>query len=157
MELIIIRKHTDTGRIYMKMILFANLMTMIFLANASYAGDPKALANFGPSPHSETADCSVCHVASLEKLQGWFVFDSTKKQLKNDSNEICQRCHGPNFGHATGKKTSLNRAGLPLSTNDTVTCAMTCHDMHILSDDKKQQFYHLRLPINSLCVSCHDK
>ena len=140
------------------MTVLANLLSIIiFSATVSVAGDPKALATFGPSPHSESSDCSVCHIAPAEKLRSWFVFVSTKKQLKNDLNEVCQHCHGSNFGHATGKKTSVNHAGLPLAGDGTVTCATTCHNMHIRSEDQKQQFYHLRLPIDSLCISCHDK
>ncbi|MFA7403046.1 MAG: hypothetical protein WC007_03565 [Pelobacteraceae bacterium] len=133
------------------------LMIIVFSATVTVAGDPKARATYGLSPHTETADCSVCHVASSETLRSWFAFGSTKKQLKGDLNDICQRCHGSNFGHATGKRTTVNHAGLPLASDDTVTCATTCHDMHIRSKDQKQQFYHLRLPFDSLCISCHDK
>jgi len=157
MELIITRKRTDKVVLNMKITVFIALLTIAGLsATDSTARDIKALA-FGPNPHSENADCSVCHVAPAEKLQSWFTFTSTKKKLKTDLNEVCERCHGRNFGHSVGKKPALNRAALPVAGDDTITCATTCHDMHIRSADQKQQFYHLRLPFDSLCVSCHNK
>lgn len=121
-----------------------------------------------PNPHSESGDCSVCHVASVDKLRGWFVFGSTKKELKDDLNTVCKKCHtvqisspdgliGVGVGHATGKKTSINHKNLPLASDGTITCAITCHNMHVISDDRHQQLKHLRLPANSLCISCHDR
>jgi hypothetical protein len=38
-----------------------------------------------------------------------------------------------------------------------ITCAITCHDMHIKSDDRTQSRYHLRYEKNRLCLSCHNK
>lgn len=119
------------------------------------------------NPHSDTGDCTVCHVASADKLRSWFTFGSTKRELKDDLNKICQKCHivqitspdgmlGIGIGHATGKKTKLNRASLPLAGDGTINCAITCHNMHVTSDDRQQQLKHLRLPSNSLCVSCHN-
>lgn len=120
------------------------------------------------SPHSDTGDCSVCHVAPVDKLRGWFVFDSTKREMKPDLDQICLKCHtiGPNhaggfsgvgLGHATGKKTAINRANLPLSNTGKITCATTCHNIHVSADDKQLYSKRLRLPVNSLCVSCHNK
>ncbi len=120
------------------------------------------------SPHSDTGDCAICHVASADKLRSWFAFGSTKRELKDDLNHLCQKCHtiepvdadgslGVGIGHATGKKTTVNQHNLPLASDGTITCATTCHNMHVTSDDDRQQQKHLRLPINSLCVSCHDK
>lgn len=120
------------------------------------SGDQKARAKYGASPHSDAGDCTLCHVAPLKTLRGWFVFGSTKRQLKDDLVEVCKKCHGSGFGHAVGKKTPLNHEGLPLAGDGTVTCATTCHNMHIRTEDQKQQFYHLRLPFDSLCISCHD-
>jgi len=127
---------------------------------ASYsdaAGDPKARALYGVSPHTENGDCALCHVAPKEKLQGWFVFGSTKRQLISDPNTLCRKCHGVSFGHGVGKKPAMNRADLPLDADGTITCALTCHNMHISGlDDPNQQRLHLRLPQLKLCASCHD-
>lgn len=136
------------------------LIILLLLTYTAFAGDPKARSKFGSTPHSETGKCSICHVLSAESLRSSLVMgtaSSSKKQLKYNLNEVCQRCHGSNFGHATGKKTLLNIANLPLGVDDTITCATTCHNMHVRSDDFKQQSYHLRLSFDSLCVSCHDK
>lgn len=120
------------------------------------------------SPHSDAGDCTICHVAPVNKLRGWFVSGSTKRELKENPNQLCQQCHtieptheggtlGVGFGHATGKKSAINRDNLPLASDGTITCATTCHNMHVTSDDRQQQLKHLRLPVNSLCVSCHDR
>lgn len=119
------------------------------------------------SPHSDSGDCSICHVASVDTLRGWFVFGSTKRELNDDLNHICQKCHSVQInspgglaigiGHATGKKPSVNHQNLPLAPDGTITCATTCHDMHVKSDDKHQQSKHLRVPAKSLCISCHDR
>jgi hypothetical protein len=141
--------------------IIVNIIILSFLlTDTAFAGDTKARAKFGPTPHSETGKCSVCHVLSAESLRSPLVMgsaSSSKRQLKYNLNEVCRRCHGSNFGHATGKKTEQNTANLPLGADDTITCATTCHNMHVRSDDFKQQSYHLRLPFDSLCVSCHDK
>lgn len=119
------------------------------------------------NPHSDVTGCSVCHVASPEKLRGWFVFGSTKRAMKTDMNQLCLQCHtivpepegslGVGIGHAAGKKTAINHRNLPLASDGTITCATTCHNMHVTSDDRLQQLKHLRVPVNVLCVSCHDR
>lgn len=116
--------------------------------------------------HSDTGDCSVCHVAPEARLRGWFVFGSTKREMKDDLNTLCLKCHkvepvpdgslGIGIGHATGKKTAINHNKLPLSSDGTINCATTCHNMHVTSDNLFQQRRHLRLPDNSLCAACHD-
>ena len=119
------------------------------------------------NPHSEAGDCGICHVASAGKLRGWFAFASTKREMKMDPDQLCLRCHpvepthaggfiGVGKGHATGKKTPVNHENLPLSSDGTITCAITCHNMHVTSEDRHQQRKHLRLPINKLCLSCHN-
>lgn len=141
---------------------FLVLAAMFLCFSICFAGDEKH------NPHSDTGDCATCHVASSEKLRGWFVFGATKKEMKADLNQICQRCHKvqPNHadglavvgtGHAIGRKPAVNHENLPLASDGTITCAITCHNMHVTSDDRHQQLKHLRLPVNSLCVSCHDK
>ncbi len=120
------------------------------------------------SPHSEKGDCGICHVASAEKLRSWFAFGATKREMKYDLNQVCLRCHtvepshaggffGVGTGHGVGKKPAANRQDLPLAGDGTITCATTCHNIHVTSDDRLQQRKRLRLPVNSLCLSCHDK
>lgn len=119
------------------------------------------------SPHSESSDCSVCHVASVDKLRGWFVYGSTKRALKDDLNQVCLKCHtvepthaggflGVGKGHAVGKKPALNRDNLPLSSDGTINCATTCHNIHVSPDDGQLYLRRLRMPSNSLCLSCHN-
>lgn len=120
------------------------------------------------SPHSDSGDCSICHVAPADKLRSWFAFGSTKREMKDDLNRTCQKCHtvqidtplgelGVGVGHATGKKPSVNHQNFPLAPDGTITCATTCHDMHVQSKDGHQQRKHLRAPANSLCIACHEK
>lgn len=136
---------------------FAALVTLTAI-NSHGAGDPKARDLYGVSPHNDKGDCGYCHVAPREKLESWLTFASTKRQLKEDLNELCRRCHGVGFGHGVGKKPAMNIANLPLSADGTVNCAMTCHDMHVVSaDNPGQQYLHLRIPQVKLCLSCHDK
>lgn len=134
------------------------IFTSLFLSgNSSFAADLNARAKFGSSPHNDSGECTICHVYPAETLRGWFVLGSTRKKLKNDLVEVCRKCHGSGFGHGTGKKTAVNHGGLPLDDRGEITCATTCHDMHVKSEDPKQTFYHLRLPFDALCVSCHDE
>jgi hypothetical protein len=120
------------------------------------------------NPHADKGECTICHVAASDKLNGWFVLGSTKREMRADLNQLCQRCHkllanhaggfaGDGSGHATGKKTAVNHLNLPLANDGTITCATTCHNIHVASDDSHQLQKRLRLPVNSLCVSCHDK
>ncbi len=109
------------------------------------------------SPHGTDADCSVCHTASKADLESWFTFPWTKKKFKSDYNAMCQQCHGIDFGHGAGKKPALNRDGLRLAADGTIACAITCHNMHVKSDDPVQNKYHLRMSRDNLCFSCHDK
>ena len=144
-------------RIALTMILLAGSLTT---ASASYntGSDPLPKDLQTTNPHGDNGDCSLCHVAPVEKLRGWFVLPSTKRQLVSDPTLLCQKCHGVSFGHGVGKKPQINRSGLPLGADGTINCSLTCHDMHISGvDDDSQLRYHLRLPHEKLCVSCHDK
>lgn len=119
------------------------------------------------SPHSEAGDCGICHVAPADKLRSWFAFASTKREMKVDLNQMCLKCHpvepshagsfiGVGLGHATGKKTALNNRNLPLASDGTITCAITCHDIHIAPKNGQPRNKLLRLPVNELCLSCHN-
>lgn len=136
---------------------------LMFLMTPAFAN----AADVKNSPHSDSGDCGICHVASAEKLRSWFAFASTKREMKDDLNHLCQKCHtvqistpegalGIGVGHATGKKPSVNHQNFPLGPDGTITCATTCHDMHVQSKDMHQQRKHLRVPAKSLCISCHD-
>lgn len=136
------------------------LSALVFNYSESFAEDSRG------NPHSDSGDCSVCHVASADKLRSWFAFASTKREMKDGSDQMCLQCHTikpvpedslwVGIGHATGKKPAVNKSNLPLSAAGTITCATTCHNMHGVSDDRQQQIKHLRLPVNSLCKSCHN-
>lgn len=119
------------------------------------------------SPHSDKGDCRICHVAPAEKLRGWFVPGSTKRELNDDLNRICKKCHtvapahaggflADGNGHATGKKPTYNTYNLPLAADGTITCAITCHNIHVSQDERQLHKKHLRLPVNDLCMSCHN-
>lgn len=135
----------------------ALLLGLLPFAAVCHAGDPAARAKYGNSPHSDSGDCTLCHVAPPEKLRSWFAFASTKREMRDGPVEVCRKCHGSGFGHATGSTPAVNHTALPLAADGTITCATTCHQMHIHTDDPQQTFYRLRLPADSLCLSCHDK
>lgn len=136
------------------------------LALLSFSAAVSAAEGVKANPHSADGDCAVCHVAPPDKLRGWFVFGSTKREMKADLNRLCLQCHtieplpedsvAVGIGHATGKKPAVNRANLPLASDGTITCATTCHNMHVTPDERQLQLKHLRLPAGSLCLSCHD-
>jgi predicted CXXCH cytochrome family protein len=142
----------------------AAVMTVVVLfltASISSADEVKV------NPHSDSGDCTICHVASKDTLRGWFVFGSTKRELKDNPNQVCLKCHtvdpehaggslGVGKGHATGKKPVINRKSLPLAGDGTVSCAITCHNMHVSSGDSSLQRKFLRMPVNDLCYSCHN-
>lgn len=140
---------------------FLTTLIVLFSCGAACASE-----GVKTSPHSETGDCAICHVAPVNKLRGWFVFGSTKREMKEDLNQLCLKCHaieplpegslGVGTGHAAGKKPAVNHQNLPLASDGTITCATTCHNMHITSDERQLQLKHLRLPVNSMCNSCHD-
>lgn len=136
----------------------ALVSAFLLTATVSFAAiEPEQKPLLGTNPHGPDGDCSICHVAPVSKLRGWFVFPSTKRQMKADPNTLCRQCHGVSFGHGVGKKPAMNRDDLPLSADGTINCALTCHDMHISNvDDPSQQRLHLRFPNTKLCQSCHD-
>ena len=107
-------------------------------------------------PHDGKGNCDICHVASSADLRSWFTFGSTKRKLHSDYNALCLKCHNIALGHGVGKSPRINRERLPLDGDGKIACAITCHNMHIKSDDRKQAKFHLRTPVDSLCRSCHD-
>lgn len=142
---------------YALMFIAAMLSSLLVFGETGVAGDMAARAKFGASPHNDNGDCTICHAYPAETLRGWFVLGSTKRKLKDGPTDLCLKCHGSGFGHAIGKKTAVNHGDLPLDEKGEITCAITCHEMHVRTEDQKQKYYHLRMPFDSLCISCHDK
>lgn len=133
------------------------VVLILLVVRAGSAEDEKPLVYKGPNPHTDSGDCSLCHVAPVEKLRGWFVFGSTKRRLVADPTALCLKCHSAGFGHGTGKKPKQNLAELPLAADGTINCALTCHNMHIRNDDDGiQERLHLRHSGDKMCKSCHD-
>lgn len=141
--------------------------TLLLLATLLLMNSPCVAEEIKANPHSDKGDCTICHVASAETLRGWFVLGSTKRALKDDLNVLCQKCHtvepthaggflGVGKGHATGKKLTYNKHNLPLASDGTITCATTCHNVHVSQDERNLQNKLLRMPVNDLCMSCHN-
>jgi hypothetical protein len=131
---------------------------MIFLASGwvwGAEGEPSLKQKL--SPHGKTAQCGVCHVAPEDDLRSLFTFPSTKRKFVTDLNSLCRQCHGVDFGHGVEKKTDMNKDNLPMDADGKIACAITCHNMHVKSDDQIQNRYHLRTTREKLCFSCHNK
>lgn len=125
---------------------------------AAVLGCGTAGAEDKASPHGVPGQCSACHVLPENDLNGFFTGKSRKKELKFDPITVCRHCHESGFGHGVGMKPAMNRENLPLDKGEAITCATTCHNMHLKStEDQLQGHYHLRLPVDRLCFSCHDK
>jgi hypothetical protein len=138
--------------------LIVSLLWIVFPVSSVVASEKVGeLPLKATSPHGVDGQCHTCHVESEDSLNSWFTFTSTKKKLILNYNAVCQQCHGLDFGHGVGKKPALNREGLPLDETGKIACAVTCHDIHIRSDDLSQNRYHLRLKGGALCLSCHNK
>ncbi|UTG91250.1 cytochrome c3 family protein [Geobacter sulfurreducens] len=110
------------------------------------------------SPHDAQGACLSCHIATERDLRSDRLSGDGKSQLKSDANGVCLQCHGIDFGHGVGKKPEMNRKGLPLDGDGLIACAITCHDMHVVAaENPHQKAYHLRIPVEDLCFSCHDR
>ena len=110
------------------------------------------------NPHADAESCGVCHVLPKEKLGSFFASSASKRELRSDHVALCKQCHGMGFGHGVGMKPEMNRDGLPLAGDGTITCATTCHAMHVKNAvDQEQEHYHLRIPLSKICFSCHEK
>lgn len=98
------------------------------------------------SIHFSDKGCHNCHL-DMKK----------PKLLKEGPNKLCEGCH-PDVHptHKVGVKTKLNREHLPLDEEGRITCAYTCHIMHSKGDSVFEKKL-LRMDINKLCFSCHDK
>lgn len=107
------------------------------------------------NPHTAKGNCQVCHVETEESLNAWSFFSSKNRRMKADHNEVCMQCHGLEFGHGVGQPPQVNLSDLPLDANGKIACALTCHDMHVVTQDQTQAHYHLRLPRTKICRSCH--
>lgn len=132
-------------------------LLVLLLAIPCFAEDDALKQVSTLNPHTLKGNCDICHSASEKDLNSWFTFSSTKRLMKKDLNMTCQQCHGVEFGHGIGKWTNLNRDNLPMDANGYIACAITCHDMHVKTTDQHQNKFHLRVPSNKLCLSCHDQ
>lgn len=133
----------------------------VLIAMLFFSGAGSAIAegvNTAVNPHLAPESCGVCHVQPKEKLESFFTSSVSKRQLRSDHVALCKQCHGMGFGHGVGMKPVMNREGFPLAADGTITCATTCHAMHVKNPaDQEQEHYHLRLPLAKICFSCHDK
>jgi len=138
-----------------------SIMAGVLVAGLVFSGMGRAdyaAFNTDYNPHISPESCEVCHLLPKEKLGGFFTSKALKRQFRTDLVNLCRQCHGMGFGHGVGMKPDMNREGLPLADNGTITCATTCHAMHIKNPaDHEQEHYHLRLPMAKLCFSCHEK
>lgn len=102
--------------------------------------------NVKPFSHFSGDNCSVCHLSH------------GAKSLTKDPNSLCKGCHPSSHekDHKVGIKTKLNRANLPLDSENRIVCAYTCHNMH---PEKGSTFEKnlLRTAPDTLCLSCHEK
>ncbi len=140
--------------------IFSRMAALVFLAPLSMAWAQGEITSSAKSvnPHTESANCEVCHMVPEAELKSLSVPGSKMRSLRADLVTVCRQCHGVGFGHGVGKKPEMNRESLPLDTDGTITCAITCHSMHLKdATDWHQKRYHLRLPIEKLCISCHNK
>lgn len=132
------------------------LMALLVCSAAMHT--PVGAEDTASNPHGDPQGCTVCHVLSREKLERFFTPDAQKRHLRTDPVTLCRQCHGVGFGHGVGKRPEMNRDGLPLAGDGTITCATTCHSMHVKSPaDQEQEHYHLRLPLSKICFSCHER
>lgn len=128
---------------------------ILSLAVVSYAhaGDTEATSN---NPHKSTAMCQSCHVISAHDLASADVAALKKRELRGGINEVCTQCHKVSLGHGVGKKPEMNTQQLPIGPDGAITCAITCHDMHLVKPETAvQRRYYLRVPHKKLCSSCH--
>lgn len=104
------------------------------------------LSNYEDNFHLSSNSCYECH-EDINK----------PKLLIGGPDMVCKRCHPSMLiNHKVGVITRLNRENLPLDEEGRITCAYTCHNVHPEgnSDFEKKL---LRMEVNKICFSCHDK
>ena len=138
---------------------FRAAILAVFLVGAAVAVSFAATTKGGKAnPHQGPVSCPVCHVAPERELSAADTSPERKRAMHPDMNKWCLECHGPEFGHGVGKRPEMNRLKLPLDAAGKITCAITCHDFHGKKvDDPEQYRYHMRLPKQKVCYSCHEK
>ncbi len=150
----IIRRATEGASMTAKIFTLAMGLGCVFAA-ASARSEVSGTDVQKLNPHHIEGHCEVCHALTQDDLESWFTFTSSKKKLVKGFNEVCRQCHGVKFGHGVGKVPKMNRENLPLDPDGLIACAVTCHNMHIKSEDSVQNEKHLRFPADRLCLSCH--
>jgi hypothetical protein len=127
----------------------ALMVPVLCVLEASSAGDM-------PNPHGKHGDCTVCHALTSDELKSGGLSRSEGVRMVRDADSLCKDCHGTAFGHAIGMGTQQNQDNLPLDVDGKITCAFTCHDMHVNNPvDQAQTRMHLRVPPERLCFGCH--
>lgn len=112
------------------------------------------------NPHKEDDKCGVCHKASTEVLTKENPAENEvgqRRQMTTDLVDLCSRCHKASIEageHRVGMPTRLNRENLPLDHQGNMTCATTCHNVHTKDPGLEKNI--LRMPFDTLCLSCHD-
>ena len=164
MEWIIIRKLTEEFAVLnnnrlrkFSLFLMINVFFTLIPLCSFASGDTAENIEKRPSPHGIDGMCQVCHVEPEDTLTGWFTSGTRKRNMILDNNALCRQCHGFDFGHGVGKIPKQNREELPMDKEGKIACAITCHNMHIKSENHAQNRYHLRLKVPNLCLSCHNK
>lgn len=118
---------------FLRMLLF---IFLLFLNNKVFA------ENF----HLSNVNCDNCHIDI-----------KNPKLLKDGPNRVCENCH-PDVhpSHKVGVTAKLNRENLPLDEEGKITCAYTCHNVHPKSNSDFEKKL-LRMEVNKICFSCHNK
>lgn len=125
----------------------------LVVVTCAHAGDTGGTSN---NPHVSSAMCESCHVITAQDLASADVAAQKKRDLRGGVNGVCTQCHKVSLGHGVGKKPEMNTQQLPVGPDGAITCAITCHDIHLVKPETAvQRRYHLRLPHRKLCSSCH--
>ena len=140
---------------------------------------PGGTAESAPNPHTEDAECSLCHVGAYDKDEGidhnlcyrcHQLEEYRTKRYRHTTDQGCLACHQ---NHRPGGEPLLksdpidvciechesvsNNRTHPMRVRDPntggeLTCTSSCHDVH--GTDFK---FLCRLePGRELCVSCHE-
>jgi len=116
------------------------------------------------NPHLDRS-CNACHIADisfLDEVAGGRAKGKRAvgkaKEMKGDLNMVCTACHAADDGdHAIGIVPKTNKHDLPLDSKGEMTCATTCHNVHLQPDaDEEMKKGLLRMAPEKICFSCHD-